>query len=118
MRSLILATILATAAGPVFAHSGAVTDRPIRFLVNTHYHGDHTRGNPVFVKLAEIVAHDTVRPRLLEYPETVKKTFPERKRRIQEEIDAIKDASDPYRIALEKGLGLLDVVYDEVTSVR
>src|SRR5262245_19907393 len=28
----------------------AVTDLPIRYLVNTHYHGDHTGGNPVFVK--------------------------------------------------------------------
>ena len=183
MRSLILATILATSAGPVLAHSGAVpaapapspspqqdkppefklekltesayclygrggnvgflvtdegvvvvddqyeevaqgivdqirtvTDRPIRFLVNTHYHGDHTGGNPVFVKLAEIVAHDTVRPRLLEYPETVKKTFPERKRRIQEEMDAIKDGSDPYRIALEKDLRLLDFFLKDALS--
>jgi len=85
-----------------------ITDKPIRYLVNTHYHGDHTGGNPVFVKFAEIIAHDTVRPRLLEYPETVKKTFPDRKRRIQEEIDAIKDASDPWRVSLEKDLGLLD----------
>ena len=85
-----------------------VTERPIRYLVNTHYHGDHTGGNPVFVKFAEIIAHDTVRPRLLEYPETVKKTFPDKVRRIQEEIDRIKDAADPYRVALDKDLGLLN----------
>src|SRR5437773_1864588 len=85
-----------------------VTERPIRYLVNTHYHGDHTGGNPVFVKFAEIIAHDTVRPRLLEYPETVKKTFPDKMRRIQEEIDRIKDATDPYRVALDKELGLLN----------
>src|SRR5437773_2531084 len=30
----------------------SVTDRPIRYLVNTHYHGDHTGGNPVFVRCA------------------------------------------------------------------
>ena len=46
----------------------AVTDKPIRYLVNTHYHSDHTGGNPIFIKFAEIIAHDTVRPRLLEYP--------------------------------------------------
>ncbi|HKB08132.1 MAG TPA: MBL fold metallo-hydrolase [Candidatus Polarisedimenticolia bacterium] len=86
----------------------SVTDRPIRFLVNTHYHGDHTGGNPVFIKMAEIVAHDSVRPRLLEYPETINKTFPDRKQRLQKEIDAIQDAADPYRVALEKDLGLLD----------
>ena len=85
-----------------------MSERPIRYLVNTHYHGDHTGGNPVFVKFAEIIAHDTVRPRLLEYPETVKKTFPDKVRRIQEEIDRIKDATDPYRVALDKDLGLLN----------
>src|SRR5882672_3319001 len=72
-----------------------VTDRPIRFLVNTHYHGDHTGGNPVFVKFATIVAHETVRPRLLEYPAIVQKTFPEKKSRLQAEIDSLKDATDP-----------------------
>ena len=93
-----------------------VTDRPIRYLVNTHYHGDHTGGNPVFVKFAEIIAHDTVRPRLLEYPETVKKTFPDRKRRLQDEIDAIKDATDPYRVSLEKDLGLLDFLLKDALA--
>jgi glyoxylase-like metal-dependent hydrolase (beta-lactamase superfamily II) len=94
----------------------AVTDRPIRYLVNTHYHGDHTGGNPVFVKFAEIIAHDTVRPRLLEYPGTVKATFPDRKRRLQEEIDRIKDASDPYRVSLEKDLGLLDFLLKDALA--
>ncbi len=93
-----------------------VTARPIRDLVNTHDHGDHTGGNPVFVKFAEIVAHDTVRPRLLEYPETVKKTFPDKKRLIQAEIDAIKDSADPYRLALEKDLGLLDFLLKDALA--
>ncbi len=86
----------------------SVTDRPIRYLVNTHYHGDHTGGNPVFIKFAEIIAHETVRPRLLEYPETVRRTLPDRKKRIEAEIAALKDPADPYRVALEKDLGLLD----------
>jgi len=44
---------------------GKLTDRPIRLLVNTHYHGDHVGGNENFGKAgAVIVAHDNVRKRL------------------------------------------------------
>jgi cyclase len=38
---------------------------PIKYLVNTHYHGDHTGGNDNFAKDgAVIVAHDNIRVRL------------------------------------------------------
>src|SRR5438093_4096854 len=86
----------------------SVTDRPIRYLVNTHYHGDHTGGNPVFIKFAEIIAHETVRPRLLDYPETVRRTFPDRKKLLETEIAGLKDLDDPYRVSLEKDLDLVD----------
>ena len=36
-----------------------------RFVFNTHWHGDHTGGNPVFGKDAIIIAHSNVRNRLL-----------------------------------------------------
>ena len=36
-----------------------------RFVFNTHFHGDHTGGNPVFGKDSTIVAQDNVRRRLL-----------------------------------------------------
>ena len=43
----------------------AVTDTPVRFLVNTHWHFDHTGGNENIGKGgAIIVAHDNVRKRL------------------------------------------------------
>jgi cyclase len=43
----------------------AISDKPIRFLFNTHFHGDHTGGNENFGKAGvAIVAHDNVRKRL------------------------------------------------------
>lgn len=41
-----------------------ISDKPLRFILNTHYHGDHTGGNEVFGKSAPIVAHENVRKRL------------------------------------------------------
>lgn len=43
-----------------------ITDKPIRFVINTHYHGDHTGGNALFQKDAPIIAQDNVRKRLAE----------------------------------------------------
>src|ERR1035437_6959852 len=41
-----------------------ITDKPVRFKINTHYHGDHTGGNAYFQKQAPIIAQDNVRKRL------------------------------------------------------
>jgi len=41
-----------------------ITDKPVRFVINTHYHKDHTGGNSYFQKQAPIIAHDNVRKRL------------------------------------------------------
>ena len=41
-----------------------VTDKPVRFIINTHYHGDHTGGNAFFQKQAPVIAQDNVRKRL------------------------------------------------------
>lgn len=43
-----------------------VSDKPARILVNTHFHFDHTGGNPSLGRSgAVIVAHDNVRKRLV-----------------------------------------------------
>ena len=42
----------------------AILDKPVRFIINTHYHGDHTGGNEYFGQKTTIVAHENVRKRL------------------------------------------------------
>ncbi len=37
---------------------------PVEFILNTHYHGDHVGGNPVFGKEGTIIAHENVRKRV------------------------------------------------------
>jgi glyoxylase-like metal-dependent hydrolase (beta-lactamase superfamily II) len=41
-----------------------VSDQPVRFVINTHFHGDHTHGNTVFGQKATIIAHDNARKRI------------------------------------------------------
>ena len=49
----------------ILAEVASITNQPIRFVLNTHWHGDHTGGNE---NLAErgtvVVAHDNVRQRM------------------------------------------------------
>ena len=42
-----------------------ITDKPVRFVINTHYHGDHTGGNFPFANSGStVIAQDNVRKRL------------------------------------------------------
>ena len=41
-----------------------ITPQPVKFVLNTHWHGDHTGGNEQFAATASIIAHENVRKRL------------------------------------------------------
>ena len=38
-----------------------ITDKPIRYLVNSHYHFDHAHGNQAFPAGIEIIGHELTR---------------------------------------------------------
>ena len=42
----------------------AVTDKPVRYLVNSHYHFDHAHGNQAFPEGIEIIGHEFTRAKL------------------------------------------------------
>ncbi|HZJ65352.1 MAG TPA: MBL fold metallo-hydrolase [Kofleriaceae bacterium] len=42
----------------------AISDKPVRFVINTHYHGDHTSGNSAFGAKSTIIAHENTRKRM------------------------------------------------------
>jgi cyclase len=49
----------------ILAAIAQLTDKPVRFVVNTHWHWDHTGGNEAMGKAgALLVAHDNVRRRM------------------------------------------------------
>ena len=39
----------------------SISDKPIKYVFNTHWHGDHTGGNAYFGKFATIIAQDNAR---------------------------------------------------------
>lgn len=46
-----------------------ISDQPVRYLINTHYHGDHTGGNENMGKAGTLIlSHDKLRARLMERP--------------------------------------------------
>src|SRR5262249_15422070 len=69
----------------------SVTDKPIKYLVNTHHHGDHVGGNEVFSHFAVIIAHDNVRTRMLASPAEILRDFPAR-------LEAAKKASNEAQV--------------------
>jgi cyclase len=41
-----------------------ISDKPVKYVLNTHWHGDHTGGNAYFGKSAIIIAQDNVRKKM------------------------------------------------------
>lgn len=41
-----------------------ITDKPIKYLVNSHFHFDHAHGNQVFAADADIIGHEYTREKL------------------------------------------------------
>src|SRR5262245_41879748 len=61
---LIVDDQFAPLADKIRAALSGLDQGKLRFILNTHWHGDHTGGNVVFGPEAPIIAHDNVRKRL------------------------------------------------------
>lgn len=65
---LVIDDQLANQREGVTAAIRGFSEAPVRYLLNTHWHGDHTGNNAVFGATTPIVAHDNVRRRLAADP--------------------------------------------------
>jgi cyclase len=58
-------TMYAQMHDKIMAALAKIGPQPVRFIVNTHLHGDHTAGNPAMAKLgAVIISHENMRKRM------------------------------------------------------
>jgi cyclase len=78
-----------------------ITDRPIRYLINTHHHGDHTYGNHVFAG-ATIISHDRCRREVMR----TDIMDPNLRNTIAPEFDFQGIAATPAHITFDKQLAL------------
>lgn len=63
--TLIIDDQFAPLAERILAALDGIDGAAPKLILNTHFHGDHTGGNPVLGKTGSILAHDNVRARLL-----------------------------------------------------
>lgn len=52
-------------SGEIVGKVRSVTSQPIRYVLSTHHHGDHSGGHPKFIKFAEIIAHRNARENMV-----------------------------------------------------
>ena len=102
--------ITPAAARALAADLKAITDKPIRYIIDSHYHYDHAFGNQVFIADAQVIGHDNTRKRL-STDETMRQyTFlnsvtpvPERvealRKRIAQESDQVQKSALERQVA-------------------
>jgi len=61
---VVVDTCGAQVADQLLASLQRLSSKPIRFVINTHAHGDHTGGDAAFQRVAPVIAHDNVRKRM------------------------------------------------------
>lgn len=58
---LVDSHISPAAASALLEELEALTDRPVRYVANTHWHFDHAHGNQVYPPEVEIISHEATR---------------------------------------------------------
>lgn len=119
---LVDSHVTPNAANALLRSVRAVTNKPVRYLVNTHYHFDHAHGNQVFPEQVEIIGHEYTRTKLNGelgnvLTETTMVSFTEGVPALVESLRAqLSDTRDPQeRAALERRLKAQE---DHMISLR
>ncbi len=54
----------------IVADIASVTSEPVKYVLNTHHHGDHSGSNAQFAAIAQVIAHKNVRANIMRNNQT------------------------------------------------
>jgi cyclase len=112
------------AARAFLADIKTITNKPVRTVVNTHFHYDHTDGNSVFGPEVQIIAHEYVRTAITTFDVLNREPFitsqktavPARIDSLTKQIAAEKDAAK--RTALQKDLAAVQETLNQLKEIK
>jgi cyclase len=101
-----------------------ITSKPVRYVVNTHFHYDHTDGNSVFGPEVQIIAHEYVRTAIATFDVLNREPFitsqktavPARIETLTKQIAAEKDAQK--KAALQKDLAAAQTTLNQLKEIK
>jgi glyoxylase-like metal-dependent hydrolase (beta-lactamase superfamily II) len=101
-----------------------VTKLPVRYVVNTHFHYDHTDGNSVFSPDVQIIAHEFVRKAILTFDVLHREPYvtsqgtavPARIASLKQQTAAEKDAA--HKQSLEKDLATAESQQGQLKDIK
>jgi glyoxylase-like metal-dependent hydrolase (beta-lactamase superfamily II) len=100
-----------------------ITDKPVRFLVNTHFHFDHANGNQVFASPVDIIGHEFTRRKLLGDVKAKGTIFGETLAGLPSQIDQLKqragaEKDTAAKARLEQQLRVQQAYAEQVKEVK
>jgi len=100
-----------------------ITNKPVRTVVNTHFHYDHTDGNSVFGPEVEIIAHEYLRNAILNFDVLHREPFLTAQNTVPGQIESLRkqvaDEKDPTKkAALEKQLKDAETLREQFKEVK
>jgi cyclase len=120
---LVDANTSPAASRAMLAEIKMITDKPVRIVVNTHFHYDHTDGNSVFGPDVQIIATDYVRDMLATHDVLHTEPYKTSVGSLPAQIDALKKQSasenDPAkRATLDQQIKAMQDEIEQVKEVK
>jgi cyclase len=101
-----------------------ITNKPVRTVINTHFHYDHTDGNSVFPPDVQIIGHEYVRTAILTFNVLNREPFktsqadrlPVQIASLRQQLASAKDAAQ--QVELKKNLAAAEALVEQLKEVK